>query len=184
MADLAEIFKLHLLEAGILDTQLSSEFDTSLDGRKSNFGLIERGSPLFEEWLRANTLKVSEICTGKYFGRTALLGLANETNDLSPLIAEHFGGGMMSLDSEKLPTNEVRLTAVTEKIIRLSRPKLQVLVISSIGITGGNTAPIAADVLKAGADTVKVINTWQKEETLVALDMIDVTYHAIFKGPL
>jgi orotate phosphoribosyltransferase len=160
----------------VLDAEdLHHEFVSGMHGRKLDFDKIETGSEFYLQWvdvcvnfIRENYNPLPDI----------ILGVANGANRLAVSIAAGLGEGTLGLMTEKESPKSSRFYPSVEDVIRGYKPK-HVLVVEDVGTAGTPSATAALKALEAGAQTVSVLNTWQRRERLEKLEEAGVEYRSI-----
>lgn len=183
MTTTIEFFRNHIIEAGVLDKErVHHEFVSGMHGRKLDFDTIDTGNSLYNEWIEVVAAYISD----KFIKLPEIIvGVANGTNRVALDTARAFNGSIFGAVSEKDYRNSkvLRLAAPTGKLISAMKPEF-VAVIEDVGTTGSNAAQVAQRVLDAGAQTVEVINTWQRRPQLERLLESEIPYHSIINEHL
>ena len=178
-----EIFRSHILEAGVLDPEgVHHGLVSDMHGQKLDFDLIPTNSPLYSEWV---SVAVAYISSGFSKLPEIIVGVANGTNRLALDVARQFDGQVFGAVSEKDRQNSkiLRLGLVTGKLISAMRPEF-VVVLEDVGTTGSNSVQVAQLCLEAGARSIEVVNTWQRRPQLERLIESGIPYQSIINEVL
>lgn len=179
-----EAFRAELLAREIIDRPgTHHEFKSGKHGRKLDFDLIKTGSLLYREWVGV-TVDHIKIRFDKL--PEIILGVANGTNRLSESVATGLGKniiGLTTMKEEDAAGKPIYLPKHAREVIGNREPE-HVLILEDVGTTGGSAAQAAAAAISAGADHVSVLNTWQRQEQLPALDGLAVPYTAVIDEAL
>lgn len=173
-----DTFKKHLEGFGVIDPEgVHHEFVSGTHGRKIDFDAIPTDDPLFEEWIEVIATYIKETFPDS-LDDIGLVSVANGTNRVVPLVAEKLGPGASYFLTEKQTSKSVRLESSSESALREKQPGL-ILVLEDVGTQGTTSASAVEKVRELGFTNIRVINTWQRQKTLVKLDEINVPYSAI-----
>jgi hypothetical protein len=178
-----ETFRDHIIVSDVLDREgIHHEFSKGMHGQKLDFDVIPDNYPLYREWIDVAASYISDS-----FPRLpqVIVGVANGTNRVALDTARKFDGRVFGAVSEKDKQNSkiLYLASMTGRLIRAMKPEF-VVVIEDVGTTGSNAVQVARQVLEAGAQSVEVINTWQRRPQLELLDEAGIPHRAIINEPL
>lgn len=176
MQDYVKTFRDRVLSEGILDDEtVHHEFVTGMHGRKLDFDKILTGSEFYKQWVAVMVRFIQETFETQ---PDMILGVANGANRLAVSIAAGLGNGTIGLMSEKESSKSSRLHKSVVDVIEGFRPRF-VLVVEDVGTAGTTSATCAQKALEAGAQTVSVLNTWQRREHLERLEEAGVDYKSM-----
>jgi len=179
-----EIFKRHLLEAGILDEEgIHHKLSSGRHGRKLHFDRISLDSELFDEWVEVTSLEINRQYTKKSFGKLAVLSVANGTNELVPRVADRLGAGVLSLLTERPDGKDLRLSLSAEDWMKAVAIN-PLVVLDDVGTTGGNAAEVVKLAQQTGFARAEVLYTWQRSPSLEELDRVGISYDRIIYEPM
>lgn len=177
-AEYIEEFKKHLEGFGVIDPEgVHHEFVSGMHGRKIDFDAIPTEDPIFDEWIDVITEYIKETFPDR-LDNLALVSVANGTNRVVPLVAEKLGAGVSYYLTEKVSSKSVKLESDSEVRLKKAKPDL-ILVLEDVGTQGTTSASAVESVRELGYTNIRVINTWQRQNTLVKLDAINVPYSTI-----
>ncbi|HEX5797660.1 MAG TPA: hypothetical protein VFX86_04705 [Candidatus Saccharimonadales bacterium] len=180
MAEVEE-FKQKILSSGILDKEgVHHVFSQGLHGRKIDFDLIPDGSELFQKWV---DITAGFIQTNYPRLPETVIGVANGTNRLAMAVAAKLGVKGLDTVKPEGSRNQPILTEESARQLKKLNPKL-IVILEDVGTRGTNSSSVARSVHKLGFDNLEVINTWQRSETLLLLDEMNVPYKALIKEVL
>lgn len=173
-----ETFKKHLEGFGVIDPEgVHHEFVSGMHGRKIDFDAIPTEDPLFDEWIEVISTYIKETFPDR-LNDIGLVSVANGTNRVVPLVAKKLGPGATYYLTEKMTSKSVKLEASSEAALKEKQPGL-LLVLEDVGTQGTTSASAVEKVRELGFTNIRVINTWQRQKSLVKLDEINVPYSSI-----
>ena len=164
------------LTEGVLDDEtIHHEFVSGLHGRKLDFDKIPTASDLYELWVEAY---IEYIQNNYQVQPSMIIGVANGANRLAVSIAAGLGNGTLGLMTEKETSKSSRFHPSVEDIIRSYKPKF-VLIVEDVGTAGTTSATAAIKALEAWVQSVEVLNTWQRSESLTKLEEAGISYRSL-----
>lgn len=170
-----------ILSEGVLDGEdIHHEFVSGVHGRKIDMDKIETGSEFYLQWMDACVKFIQDNYDEQ---PDMVLGVANGANRMAVSIAAGLGGNTIGLMTEKETSKSSKLHKTVEDVISGYKPK-RLLVVEDVGTAGTTSATAAQKAKEAGAQKVTVLNTWQRNETLVKLDEAGFNYKAMILEPL
>jgi hypothetical protein len=175
-------FQQELIDFGVVDPEgLHHVFNQGLHGRKVDFDKIDEDrDPIFGAWVNVATEFIQDTYPEP---PDALVGVANGTNRLAEAVAQKLGSRIIFLETEKIEQSKPVLTEEAKLLIEEFKPVFA-LVTEDVGTKGTNALSAAQSTIATGIPRVEVLNTWQRNDTLVLLDEAGITYRSIIKKVL
>lgn len=168
-------FEKKLVQAVLDPEDCHHEFVSGLHGRKLDFDKIQTGSKLYDQWIDTY---VSYITQQYDSLPDVVIGVANGANRLAVSLAAQLGGGVVGLMSEKTADGAIIFNKSVVDYIQNVQPRF-VLIVEDVGTTGGSSAKAAKAAKDLGAIKVAVLNTWQRADTLDALQQEGISHAAL-----
>jgi hypothetical protein len=178
------VFRQNILAAGVLDpTGVHHAFAYGTHGQKVDFGNIQKGSSLYDEWVAVTVGGILRRTVGEL--PLAVLGIANGTNQLAEDVAEKLE--IQPLYTRKTSPREVTLTdeSRTELAMLMDLGKTGLVIgLEDVGTSGGTALSGAESVRQAGLEDVEVLFTWKRTEELTAFVGSSIAHNVIIDEPL
>lgn len=180
-----EQFRKNILDSGyVLDPEgVHHEFVSGKHGRKLDFDLIPKDSPLFEQWVEAASSRIEELYGEEDLGTIVILSVANGTNRLVRPVSDRLGDNYVSALTEKATSKSVKLTRSARFVLQKVNPQL-VVALEDVGTSGTTSASAVLAVREMSIPRVEALNTWQRRSHLEVLETINAPYNSIIHEDL
>ncbi len=175
-------FKQKIIDSGIVDGEgLHHVFNQGSHGQKIDFDLIDDNSELYDNWVELTAEFIKENYDKM---PDVVVGVANGTNRLAISVAEVLGENVEGIVTEKKEgSKRPVLGDEAAERVRAAEPKM-VLVLEDVGTTGTSSFSVCESLKDSGAESIEVLNTWQRNDGLKRLDEEAVKYKSVIKEVL